>query len=104
MVDGQQRWTVRDGPADLTSAVSAAAAAREVTVGQFVTAALRAYLAYLELEQVVLDRGKVRPAVPAPAAVAPSPTSPIPSPAPYIRRRAALRVQAVEQAGGGRPS
>ena len=99
MSDRQQRWTVRGVRPDLTSVVIAAAMARGVTVGQFVTEALRAHL-FDNGQTAAPDGGAAVPAVPvAPAAVTPSPTS---SPAPYTRHRAALRAKAMEQAGGRR--
>jgi len=99
MADGQQRWTVQGVPADLTSALCAAATARRVTVGQLVTEALRAHL-FDNRRIAAPDGGAAVPVVPAaPAAVTPLPTS---SPAPYTRHRAALRAKAMEQAGGRR--
>jgi hypothetical protein len=56
MSDGQQRWTVRGVPANLTSAVSAAAMACGVTVGE----ALRAHLSGIG-KRAVPDRGEAMP-------------------------------------------
>jgi hypothetical protein len=103
MSDGQQRWTVRGVPVDLTSAVCAAATARGVTVGQLVTEALRAPLSSVG-QRAAPDHGEAVPVAPAAPAAMAMASPPIPSPAPYTRRRAMLQAQAMEQAGGGRRS